>query len=68
MSKWSAAVLSKDLDVIRKSRDAVRASPLVDRTESILVAYDNYEWLKAHEAELPAVAWSEPSPVWSLPR
>jgi hypothetical protein len=36
---------------------------LVARTESILQAYDNYAWLKSHEAELPQIAWTEPDAI-----
>jgi hypothetical protein len=63
LQTWSAVVLSHDLDTLRAARDAVKDSPQVKRTESILIAYDNLAWLKAHEHELPAVNWSEPAPV-----
>lgn len=63
LETWSYVVLSRDLQTLRRSRDAVRSSPLVERTESILTAYDNLEWLKAREAELPRINWSQPQPV-----
>jgi predicted RND superfamily exporter protein len=63
LETWSYAILSKDLAALRRARDAVRPSPLVERTESVLAAYDNYAWLKAHESELPKVAWARPETV-----
>jgi predicted RND superfamily exporter protein len=70
LETWSAVVLSHDLGTLRAARDAVKGSPRVERTESILLAYDNYEWLKERESELPAVSWAEPAPVGAgdLPR
>jgi hypothetical protein len=35
----------------------------VARTESILTAYDNFEWLRDHASELPEVKWAGPAPV-----
>ena len=55
--------MSNDLAVLRGAREAVQDSPVVERTESILTAYDNYEWLKAHRHELPAIDWTEPAEV-----
>jgi predicted RND superfamily exporter protein len=63
LETWSAVVLSKDLDVLRRARVAVRHSPLVERTDSILLAYDNLDWLRQHEAEIPEIDWTEPAPI-----
>jgi predicted RND superfamily exporter protein len=63
LETWSYAILSKDLTALRRAQEALRDSPLVERTESVLSVYDNYEWLKAHEKELPAIEWAEPEPV-----
>jgi predicted RND superfamily exporter protein len=63
LQTWSAVVLSKDLKQLRDVRAAVQGSPFVGGTESILDAHDNYDWLKAHQRELPAIAWSEPNDV-----
>jgi uncharacterized protein len=35
----------------------------VGRTESILQAYDNYDWLHQHAGELPQIKWTEPVAV-----
>jgi predicted RND superfamily exporter protein len=63
LQTWSAVVLSHDLGVLREARSRLENSPEVARTESILQAYDNLDWLEAHENELPRVQWSEPAPV-----
>ncbi|MGD0463952.1 MAG: MMPL family transporter [Tepidisphaeraceae bacterium] len=63
LQTWSAAVLSRDPEKLRQVRDAVRPLPLVASTESILDAQDNAEWLQRHAAEVPAIDWSDPTPV-----
>jgi hypothetical protein len=63
LQTWSAVVLSHDLEKLREVRNAVQGLPRVARTESILTAYDNLEWLKAHQAELPAIAWAQPQRI-----
>jgi hypothetical protein len=63
LQTWSAVVLSHDMDVLRRSRAAIGASPLVKRTESIVDAEENLDWLRKHEQDLPSVEWSEPTPV-----
>ena len=63
LQTWSAVVLSKDLPTLRRARDAMEKVETVGTTESILSAYDNLDWLKAHAAEVPPVAWQEPEPV-----
>jgi predicted RND superfamily exporter protein len=55
--------LSKDLNVLRKVRDVIQPLPTVASTESILSAYDNYDWLKQHEREMPSVKWADPQPI-----
>lgn len=62
LQTFSAVVLSRDLNLLRKVRDAVDGSPAVARTESILDAYDNAAWL-ARNAKLPSIEWAEPEPV-----
>jgi predicted RND superfamily exporter protein len=63
LETWSYAILSKDLTALRRAHDVLRDSQLVERTESVLSVYDNYDWLKAHEKELPAIEWAEPEAV-----
>ncbi|HZL35219.1 MAG TPA: MMPL family transporter [Tepidisphaeraceae bacterium] len=63
LQTWSAVVLSKDPGMLAKVRDAVRNLPTVAGTQSILDAHDNYQWLHAHENELPRIAWSPPPPI-----
>ncbi|HEX3359249.1 MAG TPA: MMPL family transporter, partial [Tepidisphaeraceae bacterium] len=65
LQTWSAVVLSKDLQTLRAVRDAMKDAPTVESTESILTAYDNLQWLRDHEKELPAVEWSEPASIES---
>ncbi len=62
LQTFSAVVLSKDLDVLRKVRDAVKGLPSVASTESITGAYDNAAWLGAN-AKLTAVDWANVTPV-----
>jgi hypothetical protein len=63
LQTWSAVVLSKDLSKLREARAAVEASPTVAGTESILNAYDNYDWFQAHRHELQPIRWAEPTAV-----
>ena len=65
LQTWSAVVLSKDLQRSRNARDAVAMRRPSSSTDSILTAYDNLEWLQAHEKELPAVNWTDPTPIES---
>jgi hypothetical protein len=60
LETWSSVVLSKDVETLRRARDAVRSSPVVSHTESILTAYDNLAWLKQHERELAEIHWTSP--------
>ncbi len=70
LQTWSAVVLSKDLSTLRAARDVASDAPTVASTESILTAYDNLAWLRAHEKELSTINWTEPTPIESqdLPR
>ena len=63
LQDWSAVVLSKDLAQLRLGRASVVKSPLVAGTESILSAYDNYAWLRAHRDETPSIEWAAPTAV-----
>lgn len=63
LQTWSAVVLSRDLDVLRRARAAVEGSPLVAGTDSILTAYDNADWIASNAPPAPRIAWSEPLPV-----
>lgn len=63
LQTWSAVVLSKDLQTLRRVRSAMEHCPSVGNTESILDAYDNRDWLRAHQQELPMIAWAEPAAV-----
>ena len=57
LQTWSAAVLTttdldpaKQVDQLRQVRKAVGNLPSVENTDSILTAYDNYEWLHKKDA------------------
>ena len=53
--------VERSLDPLRDcARCRSSDAPTVDSTESILTAYDNLEWLAAHEKELPAVQLDRP--------
>jgi hypothetical protein len=60
LETWFEVVMSKDLGALRAARGAVADSPVVERTESVLRAYDNYDWLKSRRGDLPGINWSEP--------
>jgi hypothetical protein len=60
LETWSAVVLSKDLEALRAARAAVAGSAGVERTESVLSAYDNYEALTTEIPPLPAIKWTTP--------
>jgi predicted RND superfamily exporter protein len=63
LQTWFAVELSKDVSELRKVREAVQHLPTVTSTESILTAYDNYDWLKQHERELPTIRWTSPEEI-----
>ena len=63
LQTWSAVILSKDIVLLREARKAVEASPTVASTNSILNAYDNYDWLQGHRKELPTIEWTQPSAI-----
>ncbi|HEY1921833.1 MAG TPA: MMPL family transporter [Tepidisphaeraceae bacterium] len=63
LQTWTAVVLSKDPDELRKIRAAVRPLPLVASTESVLEAQDNLKWLQEHAADIPKIDWAAPTPV-----
>jgi predicted RND superfamily exporter protein len=52
---WSAVVLSRDLEQLRAARSAVASLPVVKDTDSLLIAYDNYDWLHANESQVPVI-------------
>ncbi len=60
LQTWSAVVLSKDLETLRAARDAVRSSPTIDYTDSVLSVMDNEKWLREHYHELPLEHWTPP--------
>lgn len=70
LQTWSAVELSPDLDLLRRVRDALKQAPSVYTTDSILNAYDNAAWLKAHADQVPQIQWAAPEPLKSadLPR
>lgn len=47
LDTWFSVVLSHDLDLLRRVRDAVEGLGSVERTESLLDAIDRREWLLA---------------------
>lgn len=61
LQTWSIAVLSRDLDTLRRVRAAVQDLPVVASTESLLGAQDNLVWLKSRP--LPEIRWAAPAPV-----
>jgi hypothetical protein len=63
LQTWDAVVLSRDLGMLRKVKQAVEKSPTVAGTDSILNAIDNDNWLRAHANELPAIQWKPPTRV-----
>ena len=63
LQTWSIAVVSKDLDVLRKVEAAVVELPTVRTTESVLSAFDNLDDLQRMGATLPTVAFAEPKAV-----
>ena len=58
---WFDVELSGDMTVLRQVRAAVEGLPTVDHTESVLAAFDNYEWLL--DNPMPPVRWVDPTPV-----
>jgi len=71
LQDWQAVVLSQDLEMLRRVRatldggDGRPASSHIARTESILDAYDNRDYLMARKAagKLPEFAWAAPDRV-----
>ncbi len=63
LQTWSAVVLSPNLDMLRKIRETLNNLPTVAGTDSILTAYDNYDWLQRHKEDLPPVQWAPQTPV-----
>ena len=69
LQTWEAVVLSKDLDVLRKVRDAVETLPTVAGTDSVLTPVDNAKYLRSVSNQLK-VNWASPAPIapGDLPR
>ncbi len=63
LQTWSAALLSRDLSVLRTVRDRVKDLPVVASTDSILNACDNYQFLHDPVNALPKIAWAPPRAV-----
>jgi len=63
LQTWSAVVMSQNLDELRKVRDKVLPSPTVASTDSLLNAQDNYQWLQAHQNQLPTITWNDPPAI-----
>jgi predicted RND superfamily exporter protein len=63
LQTWSLVVLSNDLETLRIAREAAEAAPTVRDTESLLAAYDNLEWLRSKQNDLPQIAWVAPAAV-----
>ncbi|MBI1189676.1 MAG: MMPL family transporter [Tepidisphaera sp.] len=63
LNTWFSVVLSKDLDVLRRSRGAVADASTVASTDSLLDAIDNQAWLAARQPELPRVDWATPATI-----
>jgi hypothetical protein len=63
LQTWEAVVLTTDLNMLGKVRDAAQKAPTVAGTDSILRAIDNQAWLKKHASELPQIRWTEPRKI-----
>jgi predicted RND superfamily exporter protein len=63
LQTWSAVVMSRDLFQLRQAREALKGSPAVADTDSLLGAIDNADWLKQHAGEVPVIHWGDPTPV-----
>lgn len=63
LQTWSAVVMSKDLESLRPVRKAVETAPSVENTESLLDAYDNLQWMREHQGEVPRITWAAPAAV-----
>jgi predicted RND superfamily exporter protein len=61
LQTWSAVVLSKDLAVLRRAREALGGSPEIASTESLLDAQDNAGWLRANAGSVRAIRWADPT-------
>ena len=59
LQTWSAVVVSKDVEVLRRVRAALEESPLVGSTESVLGAYDNLAFLRGESGTLAKVRWDD---------
>lgn len=57
LQTWSAVVISRDLDMLGRVRQAVRPAPTVSSTSSYLDAIDNYQWLQSQRGTIPAIHW-----------
>ena len=68
LQTWSAVVMTKDLNMLRKVRDAALTSPTVSGTDSILSAEDNYQWLMQHQDQLPKIDWQVPADLTDADR
>ncbi|HEY8750923.1 MAG TPA: MMPL family transporter, partial [Tepidisphaeraceae bacterium] len=63
LQTWQAVVLSPDLDLLRRVRQSLAGAQTVAGTESILTAFDNAAFLRAHASELGTIDWTPPAPV-----
>jgi predicted RND superfamily exporter protein len=66
INTWSSAVMSQDLDKLRRIREAETPAPgepsAIERTESILDAVEKQQWLVANNAAALKVNWAQPEP------
>ena len=58
LQTWEAVVLSRDLDVLKRVRDAVEDAPTVADTESFVEVAENAAWLREHAAPYAEVNWA----------
>jgi predicted RND superfamily exporter protein len=63
LDTWYAVELSKDLETLARVRAAVRTSPLVASTDSVLNALDNQTLLADPQNQLPTINWATPAPI-----
>lgn len=63
LQTWEAVVLSSDLNMLRRVKNAVEGAPTIAGTDSILRAVDNRTWLVQHASDLPHVEWTSPASV-----
>ncbi len=64
LETWSAVVLCRNLQELRAVQEAMDdKQKLIARTDSILKAYDNFEWIAQQQQLVPKIQWTAPTPI-----